>query len=45
MFIAYLDDARMLRNRVMHFGAELKPSDKQKLKSVLSFMRNLDARP
>jgi hypothetical protein len=45
MFIAYLDEARVLRNRVMHFGAELKPEDKQKLISVLNFMRNLDARP
>jgi hypothetical protein len=45
MFIAYLDDARELRNRVMHFGAELKAADKRKLVSVLNFMRNLDPRP
>jgi len=34
-----------LRNRVMHFGAELKAADKRKLVSVLNFMRNLDPRP
>jgi CBS domain-containing protein len=42
MFIGYLDAAREVRNRVMHFGEELKPDDKHKLRQCLNFMRALD---
>jgi hypothetical protein len=42
MFIGYLDDARIVRNRVMHFGKELEAEDKQKLERCLNFMRTLD---
>ena len=42
MFIGYLDDARVVRNRVMHFGKELGPEDKLKLEQCLNFMRALD---
>lgn len=42
MFIGYLDAARVVRNRVMHFGKELGPEDKHKLEQCLNFMRALD---
>jgi len=42
MFIGYLDGARVVRNRVMHFGEELAPQDKHKLEQCLNFMRVLD---
>lgn len=42
MFIGYLDDARVVHNRVMHFGRELEPEDKHKLEQCLNFMRALD---
>jgi CBS domain-containing protein len=42
MFIGYLDAAREVRNRVMHFGEELQPDDKYKLRQCLNFMRALD---
>jgi CBS domain-containing protein len=45
MFIAYLDAARVVRNRVMHFGEELSPGDKQTLVRCLNFMRALDPLP
>ena len=44
-FIGYLDAARVVRNRVMHFGEELKPADKLKLVQCLNFMRALDPFP
>jgi CBS domain-containing protein len=44
-FIAYLDAARVVRNRVMHFGEELSPQDKQTLVQCLNFMRSLDPLP
>ncbi|MGH3245369.1 MAG: CBS domain-containing protein [Trebonia sp.] len=44
-FIAYLDAAREVRNRVMHFGEELQPADKLKLVQCLNFMRALDPFP
>ena len=44
-FIDYLEAARVVRNRVMHFGEELKPADKHKLVQCLNFMRTLDPRP
>ena len=44
-FIHYLDAARVVRNRVMHFGEELKPADKLKLVQCLNFMRALDPFP
>jgi CBS domain-containing protein len=44
-FIAYLDTARGVRNRVMHFGEELGPADKDKLAHCLNFMRALDPLP
>lgn len=42
MFIGYLDGARVVRNRVMHFGKELEPEDKRKLERCLNFVRALD---
>ena len=44
-FIEYLDAARQVRNRVMHFGEELKPADKIKLVQLLNFIRTLDPLP
>lgn len=44
-FIEYLDAARQVRNRVMHFGEELKQADKLKLIQLLNFMRALDPLP
>jgi CBS domain-containing protein len=44
-FIDYLDAARMVRNKVMHFGEQLKPADEDKLKQCLNFMRALDPFP
>lgn len=44
-FIEYLDAARVVRNRVMHFGEELKQEDKDKLIHCLNFMRALDPLP
>jgi CBS domain-containing protein len=45
LFIGYLDAARVVRNKVMHFGEELKPADKEKLKLCLNCMRVLDPLP
>ena len=45
MFIGFLDAARVVRNRVMHFGKELDPEDKNKLVLCLNFMRTLDPMP
>jgi hypothetical protein len=45
MFIGYLDAARLVRNRVMHFGEELNAEDKGKLDQCLRFMRALDPLP
>ena len=45
MFISYLDDARKLRNRVMHFGTRLQDEEERKLTACLSFMRHLDPQP
>ncbi|HEY0934108.1 MAG TPA: CBS domain-containing protein, partial [Trebonia sp.] len=42
-FIEYLDRARVVRNRIMHFGEELGPADKATLTHCLNFMRALDA--
>jgi hypothetical protein len=44
-FIEYLDAARVVRNRVMHFGEELRQEDKDKLVHCLNFMRALDPLP
>lgn len=44
-FIGYLDAARVVRNRVMHFGEELSPGDKHTLVQCLNFMRALDPLP
>ena len=44
-FIDYLEAARKVRNRVMHFGEELKHADKHKLLQCLNFMRALDPLP
>jgi CBS-domain-containing membrane protein len=44
-FVRYLDAARVVRNRVMHFGEDLKPPDKLKLVQCLNFMRALDPFP
>lgn len=44
-FIGYLDAARVVRNRVMHFGEELSPGDKRTLVQCLNFMRALDPLP
>jgi CBS domain-containing protein len=44
-FIGYLDAARVVRNRVMHFGEELGQEDKDKLAHCLNFMRALDPLP
>lgn len=41
-FIGYLDAARVVRNKVMHFGEELKPEDKEQLTRCLNCMRVLD---
>jgi hypothetical protein len=45
MFIGFLDVAREVRNRVMHFGKELDSEDKHKLVRCLNFMRALDPTP
>jgi hypothetical protein len=45
MFIGFLDAARVVRNRVMHFGKELDPEDKHMLVLCLNFMRPLDPMP
>jgi restriction system protein len=42
MFVERLDAARLIRNRVMHFGEELTADDKQKLVQCLNFIRALD---
>jgi CBS domain-containing protein len=44
-FIEYLEAARKVRNRVMHFGEELKQEDKDKLDHCLNFVRALDPLP
>jgi CBS domain-containing protein len=44
-FIDYLEAARKVRNRVMHFGEELSPEDKRTLVQCLNFMRALDPLP
>lgn len=44
-FIGYLDAARVVRNKVMHFGEELKPEDKEQLTRCLNCMRVLDPLP
>jgi CBS domain-containing protein len=43
-FIQYLDEARQVRNRIMHFGEELSAADMAALTHCLNFMRALDAR-
>jgi hypothetical protein len=45
MFIEQLDDVRMIRNRVMHFGVALRSEDKKRLLRFLNFMRDLDPLP
>jgi hypothetical protein len=45
MFVDYLDAARKIRNRVMHFGVQLDDSDKSQLVSFLQFMRAVDPMP
>jgi CBS-domain-containing membrane protein len=45
LFIGYLDAARVVRNKVMHFGEELKPDDKAELVHCLNCMRVLDPLP
>jgi restriction system protein len=45
IFISYLDEARKIRNRVMHFGEELTPDEKHQLSHCLNFMRALDPLP
>lgn len=45
MFIEYLDEARRLRNRVMHFGRELDSAERHRLVECLNFMRSLDTLP
>ena len=44
-FIDYLDAARVVRNRVMHFDEDLKPAEKLKLGQCLNFIRALDPFP
>jgi restriction system protein len=44
-FIAYLDGARIIRNKVMHFGEELTPGEKQQLERFFNLMRALDPEP
>lgn len=44
-FVDYLDAAREVRNRVMHFGRELEPTDKLKLEHFRNLMRDLDPLP
>jgi CBS domain-containing protein len=44
-FIEYLDAARIVRNRVMHFGEDLNSEDERKLVQCLNFMRALDPFP
>ena len=41
-FIGYLDGARKVRNRIMHFGEELSTADMAALTHCLNFMRALD---
>jgi CBS domain-containing protein len=40
-FIQCLDDARKVRNATMHFGKELTPEDRERLKQCLRYMRAL----
>jgi hypothetical protein len=44
-FVSYLNDARIIRNKVMHFGKELSPDEKSKLEQCLNFMKALDPLP
>jgi hypothetical protein len=44
-FIKYLDDARVVRNKVMHSGEELERCDKQKLNRFFNLMRVLNPDP
>jgi CBS domain-containing protein len=44
-FISYLEAARVVRNRVMHFGEALNPADKSKLEHFFNFVRALDPLP
>jgi CBS domain-containing protein len=41
-FIGYLDGARKVRNRIMHFGEELSAADAAALGHCLNFIRALD---
>jgi hypothetical protein len=43
MFVGLLDEARMVRNQIMHFGARpLTDTQKQQVSVLLNFMRHLD---
>lgn len=41
-FIDQLDEARKVRNKIMHFGKELKPEEQAELEKCLSLMRHLN---
>jgi hypothetical protein len=43
LFVGLLDEARMVRNQIMHFGARpLTETQKQQVNVLLNFMRHLD---
>jgi CBS domain-containing protein len=41
-FMAQLDRARTVRNKIMHFGAELSLAQQEQLQKFLNYMRRLD---
>lgn len=45
MFLDHLNNARIIRNKVMHFGEELTPAERSRLRQCLNFMRALDPLP
>lgn len=45
LFLNYLEEVREIRNKVMHFTQELRPTEKQTLVHCLNFMKELDLHP
>jgi CBS domain-containing protein len=44
-FVDFLNDTRIIRNKVMHFGEDLTSAQKSKLSQCLNFMKALDPLP
>jgi restriction system protein len=45
MFLDYLEQARKIRNKVMHFGEDLTAAERSHLKQCLAFIRAIDPLP